>query len=143
MTIFYSWLTAGLLLALSEIWIPGFVIIFFGAGAVLTAFVSLAFPGISPSTQAVLFIALSLASLAVFRRQAVGSGAKKSADASRDYDDDFIGREAVVVEDIPADGYGKVELNGVNWSAKSREAIALGARVKICARDGLTLEVTH
>lgn len=141
MSAFYSWFVSGLVLAALEFVVPGFVIIFFGAGAILTAFAMLAFPGMSANTQAILFVALSLVSLAAFRRQAFGHGAKKSADANKDYDDDFIGREAVVVEPISPGVPGKVELNGVNWNAVSESTLSSGSRVRIAARDGLTLKV--
>lgn len=141
MSVFYSWFVSGLVLAALEFIVPGFVIIFFGAGAILTAFATLVFPSMSSNTQAIVFVVLSLVSLAVFRKQAFGHGAKKNADAATDYDDDFIGREVVVVEPIAPGAPGKVELNGVNWNATSESALAKGVRAKIVARDGLTLVV--
>ena len=141
MTVFYSWLVSGLVMCALEFVVPGFVIIFFGAGAILTAFAALVFPGLSANAQAMVFLALSLASLAVFRRQALGNGAKKNADARVDYDDDFTGREVVAAEAIAAGAPGKVEFNGVNWNAVPDAALEKGERARIVARDGLTLKV--
>ena len=141
MSVFYSWLVSGLVLCVLEFVVPGFVIIFFGAGAMLTAFATLVFPSLGASAQAMLFLALSLVSLVVFRRQALGRGARKNADASVDYDDDFVGREVVVVAAIAPSAPGKVELNGVNWNATSESALAPGARAKVIGRDGLTLKI--
>ncbi len=143
MNAFYSWLVGGLAMCALEFIVPGFVIVFFGAGAVLTALALLLFPGMSANTQAILFLGLSLVSLAVFRRQALGHGKRKSADAAVDYDDDFIGREAVVVEAVGPGAPGKVELNGVNWGAVSDTAFAKGERVKVSRRDGLVLTVAR
>lgn len=141
MSVFYSWFVSGLVMAALEFFVPGFVIIFFGAGAILTAFATLVFPSMSANAQIFLFVALSLVSLAIFRKQAFGHGMKKNADAATNYDDDFIGREVVVVEPINPSAPGKVELNGVNWNAVSEVALAKGDRAKVIARDGLTLKV--
>lgn len=141
MTLFQYWLVSGLVMCALEIVVPGFVIIFFGAGAILTALATLVFPGLGVSAQTLLFIVLSLASLAAFRRQAVGRGARKDADAAIDYDDDFTGREVVVVEPIAPGAPGKVELNGVLWNASSEASFAPGTRVRVVSRDGLTLAV--
>ena len=142
MTLFQYWLVSGLVMCALEIVVPGFVIIFFGAGAILTALATLVFPGLGVSAQTLLFIVLSLASLAAFRRQAVGRGARKDADAAIDYDDDFTGRYAVVVEAVAPGAPGKVEFNGVNWNAASDTALAPGTRVRVVSRNGLTLTVT-
>ena len=141
MTVFYSWLVSGLVLCALEFVVPGFVIIFFGAGAVLTAFVALVFPAMPPALQTGLFLLFSIASLVVFRRQAVGRGARKDADAAVDYDDDFTGRQAVVTEAIAPGAPGAVEFNGVKWNAEAETATAVGTRVRIVSRDGLTLKV--
>lgn len=141
MSMFYSWLVTGLVLCALEFAVPGFVIIFFGAGAILTAFATLIFPSMGTNAQAMAFLALSLVSLAIFRRQALGRGARKDADATIDYDDDFTGREAVVVEAIAPGAPGKVELNGVNWNAAAEAALAPGARVRVVSRNGLVLRV--
>lgn len=55
--------------------------------------------------------------------------------------DEFRGREARVVEAIPAGGYGKVELKGANWRATCDEALAEGALAEVIKRDGLTFHV--
>lgn len=138
---FYSWLAVGLILSLSELWVPGFVIIFFGAGALLTSVATLLFPSITANMQLFLFVVLSVVSLIVFRRHAVGNGTRRNADAAQDYDDDFTGHEAVVVEPVAPGRPGKVELNGVNWNATAGTDLAAGDRVKVLSRDGLTLKV--
>lgn len=140
---FYYWLAIGLVLSLSELWVPGFVIIFFGAGALLTSAVALLFPNLSANTQMFLFVVLSVASLAIFRRYTVGNGIGKKADATRDYDDDFIGRTVVVIEPVADGKPGKVELNGANWNAVADADFAVGDRARVAARDGLTLRLVR
>ncbi|MBP5542603.1 MAG: NfeD family protein [Kiritimatiellae bacterium] len=143
MSVFYSWLVAGLVMCALEFVVPGFIIIFFGAGAVLTAFATLLFPEMGANAQALLFLALSIVSLVIFRRHAIGHGAKKNADAAVDYDDDFIGREVVAVEALEPGKPGKVELNGVQWNAVASEALAPGDRAKVRGRNGLVLEIAR
>lgn len=141
MSIHYMWMIAGLILAAMEFIVPGFVIVFFGVGAFLTGILAWIFPNLSLVFQILFFTVLSLASLFVFRRNSVGTGAKIKADSSIDYDDDYIGGTAVVVEAISASAPGKVEFNGANWNAESSSDLAPSARVKIVSRKGLTLIV--
>lgn len=141
MSAFYSWLITGLVLCVSEFFVPGFVIIFFGAGALLTSLITLVFPSLSVNFQTFLFFAFSIVSLLLFRRQAFGKGAKKNADVSIDYDDDFTGHDVVVIENIAPGKPGKVELNGVNWNASADQVLSAGERATVAARNGLTLIV--
>ena len=55
------WLSLGLILAVSEFFVPGFVIIFFGAGAFVTGVVKLLWSDLPDSFALLLFALLSLA----------------------------------------------------------------------------------
>lgn len=136
------WLVAGLLLMLLEFVVPGFVIIFFGIGAILVGLLLWLFPGMSEMTQIVLLPALSLACLAVFRRFFVSSVSKTYGEKGTNFDDnDCVGRVVKVVEAIEPGTDGKVELNGVNWSASCSVPVPAGRNVRIISRAGLTFVV--
>lgn len=141
MSVFNSWLVAGLVMCALEFVVPGVVLVFFGAGAILTGLVTWLAPGFPPYAQTLLFTVFSVVSLIVCRRFIVGRGKGQSARRDVDYDDDFTNRAAAVVEAIPEGAPGKVELNGSNWNAVSETPVAAGARVRIVSRDGLTLRV--
>ncbi|BCL63027.1 hypothetical protein DGMP_37200 [Desulfomarina profundi] len=78
------WLIMGVMLLFLEMALPGFVLFFFGLGALITSLVTYLFP-INISWQLALFIAASLASLFSLRnviqrrffKQPTGEGRKK------------------------------------------------------------------
>ena len=134
------WIILGIVLAVSEFAMPGFVIIFFGAGAFLTGLLCLFLP-VGGTAQLLIFTVSSLLALFVFRRFAVGRGKVLDAKKETDIDDPVVGSHAVVTEDIDPKLGGKVELNGANWTAKADAPVAKGTPVEIVSRDGLTLTV--
>ena len=137
------WLSLGLLLAVSEFVVPGFVIIFFGAGAFVTGLVKLLWSGLPDSLALLLFALFSLGSLLIFRRTWVGGKVLRD-DGTRnegDVDETCIGRKVSVVEAIAPGKAGKVELNGANWTAEADEELETGAVATVTERRGLTLVV--
>ncbi len=135
------WLSLGLILAVSEFVVPGFVIIFFGFGAIITGIVKL-FAGGMPDSIALLVFALSsLLSLVLFRKTWAGGRVVLNDDTAESGSADCVGRTVSVVEAIAPGKVGKVELNGTNWDAESEESITPGTRAVITARRGLTLIV--
>ena len=137
------WLSLGLLLAVSEFVVPGFVIIFFGAGALVTGLVKLLWSGLPDSFALLLFALFSLGSLLVFRRTWVGGKVLRDGNTKNegDVDETCIGRKVSVVEAIAPGKAGKVELNGANWTAEAEEPLAAGAVAVVTERRGLTLFV--
>ncbi len=141
------WLSLGLILAVSEFVVPGFVIIFFGAGAIVTGVVKLLFNGLPDSVALLIFILSSLSSLFLFRkffRKSVASGKVirgGNTEETGDVDESCVGRKVSVVEAIAPGKAGKVELNGSNWTAESQETLAPGDTAVVTARNGLTLVV--
>jgi membrane protein implicated in regulation of membrane protease activity len=136
------WFLAGILLILAEFVAPGVVIVFFGVGAVITSITTWA--GLTPGigSQAAVFGLSSVVLLFTLRRYVRQWFVGKSADFDGDLDDDFTGREARVVKDIPGHGLdGRVEIKGAEWKARSEAAIPAGTTVVIERRDGLTLHV--
>lgn len=141
------WLSLGLILAVSEFVVPGFVIIFFGVGAVVTGIVKLLWSGLPDSLALLCFALLSLGSLLLFRkffRKSFAGGKlvrDGGAEDGGDIDETCVGRKVSVVEAIAPGKAGKVELNGANWNAESEEALAAGANAVVTKRRGLTLIV--
>jgi membrane protein implicated in regulation of membrane protease activity len=58
--------------------------------------------------------------------------------------DALIGRQAKVIEAIPADGYGYVQIDGDQWRAVSigNTEIPLNATVTVMERNSIILTVT-
>ncbi|MGV3526044.1 MAG: NfeD family protein [Candidatus Sericytochromatia bacterium] len=55
--------------------------------------------------------------------------------------DAFVGQEARVLEAIPADGRGRVQIHGEIWSAHAYDDLPVGTRVTIVALANNLLEV--
>ena len=139
------WLSLGLILAVSEFVVPGFVIIFFGAGALVTGLVKMLWAGMPDSAALLLFTLTSLLSLILFRkffRKTLANGkVLGGAEGAGDADETCVGSVVTVTAAIVPGKAGKVELNGVNWNAEAEEALEPGAAAVVTARHGLTLVV--
>jgi membrane protein implicated in regulation of membrane protease activity len=132
----------GVLLILAEFFAPGVIIVFFGIGAILTSITTWA--GITPGigSQAAVFAISSVTLLFGLRRYVKKWFVGDSANLNGESDDDFTGREARVISDLPGSGGdGQVEIKGSNWKARSEVAIPAGATVIIVRRDGLIFHV--
>jgi membrane protein implicated in regulation of membrane protease activity len=138
------WFLLGLGLVLAELALPGFVIIFFGVGAWITAFcVWVGFVD-ELSGQLLVFLVSSVASLVLFRKHGKnyfqGKVSGKVDDVSRL--DEVRGERAMVVEEIvPNSLSGKVEFRGTVWNADSDTTISKGTPVEVVERTNLTLKV--
>jgi membrane protein implicated in regulation of membrane protease activity len=136
------WLLAGVLLILVEFFAPGVIIVFFGIGAVATAFTTWAGWTTGIGSQSAVFALVSVSLLFGLRRYIRQWFVGDSTELNGGTDEDFIGREARVVADLPGHGGdGQVEIKGTRWKARSEQAIPSGATVIIQRREGLTFYV--
>ena len=138
------WFLLGLALFLSELALPGFIIMFFGIGAWITALCIWLGVANAFNTQLVIFLGSSLLSLVLFRRQGKKYFQGRVSGIVDDVKklDDVKGERAIVVEDIAlATLSGKVEFHGTNWVAVAEHEIKKGTPVEILERNNLTLKV--
>jgi membrane protein implicated in regulation of membrane protease activity len=138
------WFLLGLVLLVSELALPGFVIIFFGFGAWITAL--LVGVGLTPSfnAQLIVFLVSSVLCLAIFRRKGkrLFDGKVTRIWNPESSMDDVRGQRAVVLQVItPGTPGGRVEFHGTSWSAVADVMIPAGQMVEITAQDNLTLHV--
>jgi hypothetical protein len=137
----WLWLVLGLVLVGLEILTPGgFYVIFFGIGALVVG--TLVGLGVSGPVwfQWLLFSALSLVALFVFRPYLVRwTRSQERPDPM----DTLEGEIATLLEDLSPGGLGKAELRGTAWSVLNRDTRSLsrGQRCRVTHVDGLTLWV--
>ena len=136
------WAILGIILMALEAVIPGFVIFFFGLGALITALAAL-LPGIGTAywLQAIIWIASSAGSMAFLRKKLdkVFKG-KLIENKSSEY----IGKRAVVIEEISPEKPGRIRFEGTSWKAESyTETIPEGEEVEILEKENLTCVVTR
>ena len=132
-----AWIGAALLLALAELVLPGFFLVFLAVGAGATGLVLVLFP-LPLLVQAMLF--------AVFTGGAVTLGRRyyhrRSASADpllNERSARLVGRVVTVSEAI-RDGQGRVRIGDGEWTARGPDLPA-GSTVRIVAVSGSAVEV--
>ena len=134
------WLAAGLVLVVAELATPGgFVIIFFGIGALAVGALALLGVVTSVPLQFLWFSVLSVASLA-FLRGRVQSRIQTPPSSTVD---SLVGVVAMVQDQMAPRAIGRVEVRGSMWAARNTSDVTLdpGQRALVAAVDGLTLAV--
>ncbi len=139
----FLWSLLGLLLISAEMFIPGFVIFFFGSGAVITGFLSALIPGLSTNfaLQGIIWILSSVLSLSFFRKKfaKIFKGTLLNKEIETD-----VGNKAEVIEAITPDKSGRVRYQGTSWKAVSyTESFDIGTEVDIIKEDNLTFIVSE
>lgn len=138
------WFIMGLFLIIMEFFVPGVTLIFFGLSAWIVALTTAIGLTGSSTSQLLLFSVGSVALIALLRRWVRDKfyGHITNIQNLEVNLEDFIGKQVVVIEDIPpGDSGGAVEFNGVRWRAVSDKKQESGNTVRIVARNGLTLKV--
>jgi membrane protein implicated in regulation of membrane protease activity len=135
------WFILGVVLFIVEMVVPGFVLMFFGIGAWITAILTWTGVISSFSMQVVVFLVSSLVTLFLFRSR-LSNYFKGKASDSEDSLTSVVGQKAVVKKEIkPGEVSGKVEFNGTMWNAEADEFIPEGTVVGIVERKNLVLKV--
>lgn len=134
------WLILFVVLLIIEIFTMGLTTIWFAGGA-LVAFV-LAFVEFSLPVQIIVFLLVSILLLVLTRPIAIKFFNQERQKTNAD---SLTGQKAVVLETIDTlHGTGRVEVNGMEWSAKTDEmttVIEAGAVVSIEGIQGVKLIV--
>lgn len=135
------WFLLSAIFFILEIFVPGFVLFFFGLGALLTSILSLS--GLLPTLnlQLISFVVSSILSLLILRKKFVSVFRGKKDNIALE-SKELEGKNAVCVENImPNEPSGKVEINGTFWSAIADVPIMKGSLVEVIKRKDLKLYV--
>lgn len=135
----WIWIVVGFLLVLAEMATPGgFFFLFFGAGAILTGLVGFLWTNAPGWFMWLIFSALSVVSLAVFRKPLL-----KRLDAGTPGlpVDSMVGESAAALDAMPPGASGRAELRGTTWKAKNTgdAPIHAGQTCEVVRVDELTL----
>lgn len=135
------WIVAGIVMLILEFIIPGLIIFFFGAGAILTGILCMAFD-IPVGLQFLIFGVSSVVSLILLRNKFSGVfHGKVNIKNTEDDFDEVIGIKCKVTEKITPNELGKVEFRGTLWKAMADEEIEPGTMVEIIEKENITLKV--
>lgn len=138
--VWWLWLAVGIVLLGVELLSPGgFYVLFFGMSAL--AIGTLAGLGVAgpPWFQWLLFSALAVVSLLVFRDPLLKKMRAAAPDAPAM--ETVVGEVATPLENIARGAIGRVELRGATWSARNADQkdLASGQRCRVQQVDGLLL----
>ncbi|HLE17310.1 MAG TPA: NfeD family protein [Syntrophales bacterium] len=132
------WAILGIILIVAELMTMAFVLVFFGLGSLLTAF--LTWIGIIPdfTSQLLVFAISSSAMLLILR-----TFAKKQFFRKSEVSQEFVGQKVKVVRAISVDSEGAVFYRGSEWIAfsDSKEVISAGSIVEITGTEGIRVKV--
>lgn len=114
----FIWFALGIIFIISELFIPGFTIFFFGLGALLTAVLGLIFPPVATSyiLQLIIWITSSVLSLIFLRKRFSNTFTGK---LHKNQTDSFIGKTAKVIDEIGTGSTGRISINGTTWNAEA------------------------
>ncbi len=141
--IWWYWMLLGLVLLGVEMATPGgFYILFFGLAALAVGTVAGAGLIQAEWLQWLLFSALAILSLLVFRGPLLAR--IKSQDKEMPTVDSMVGESAIPLEDLAPGGTSKAELRGTTWTAHNAGTALLkkGQRCKVERVEELTLWIT-
>jgi len=136
----WMWIVAGLLLLGIELLTPGSLFwIFFAVGAAAAGLAAALFPELPLAALALVFSAVSLVSLALFRKPLLERMNRQMP--PEDSVDNLEREVAVALMDIAPGAVGKAELRGAAWTAANASSVPIAAaqRCRVDRVEGLTL----
>jgi membrane protein implicated in regulation of membrane protease activity len=136
----WMWVIGGLALAAIELLTPGSLFwIFFAVGGIVTGACAALFPQWGLAPLSIIFTAVSVLSLAVFRKPLLARLERNSPQGGPV--DTIVGETAIALDDILPGAIGKAELRGTAWQARneSGEPIIARERRRVEKVEGLTL----
>ena len=139
----FAWFLLGLIFMASELAIPGFVIFFFGMGAVVSGIFTSIFPFLRSSIVWQVLIWLAASGLSLFSLRKYFSKIFKGRFRGKEGETQFAGSKAEVIEDIRPEKPGRVRFQGTSWKAVSdTESFEKGQEVEILKLEDLAFVVT-
>ena len=130
------WLSAGIILAILEVFTPGFFIVGIGVSLAITAlFSAMGLPFWVQLLVCGVMILIFFLLVRPLVMKIPHSDSKKTGTAA------LMGEEGIVVETITRIEGGRVKVGGEVWKAKSDETIEKDSLVIVTGVEGVTLNV--
>ncbi|QTA78591.1 NfeD-like domain-containing protein [Desulfonema limicola] len=134
----FIWFIIGLCCVIGEFALPGVIIVFFGAGAWLTALLVYLL-NIGVPMQVTIFTLTSIIALVTLRKYFNPPVNENEPDIT----DDFTGKTAIVQESISKGRPGRVMFKGATWQAQTLcdQIFVQGQYVRIASHESIVLYV--
>ena len=138
----WHWIVLGIVLALAELAVPAFFIIWFGLGALGVGLALFVWPGLSLATQLIVWATLSAALTALWFRYLKPRTVSQIGLSSAA----LIGEVGVLVGELTPQTRGQVRfqkplLGADLWACYAETPLAAGTRVRVVAVEGSFLKV--
>ena len=128
------WLLTGVILLLAEIGVPGFILFFFGSGALLTLATVKIVPGLENIFWLQLIIWIIYSTVLIFFLRNKFSNTFKGR-VFKTEKEDWIGQEAEVISLIKPNEAGRIKFRGTTWNAHAESKISKGKTVRIMKKS--------
>ena len=136
----WAWLAIGLVLAVAEMAVPGFFLIWLAGAAIVTGLLAWAVP-LSLAWQIVIFAVLALVAVFAGRRFLAANPVVSADPLLNDRGGRLVGETVVVTQAIDG-GSGRVRQGDGEWLAKGPDAEP-GTRMRVSGHQGTVLLVEH
>ena len=138
---FWHWLVVAAVFAVIEIAVPAMVCIWFAAAALGTAAIAWLAPGLAWEHQALIFAALSMASVAIGRVASARIRARSSGSRLNRRAETYVGRTFTLERPI-VDGRGRLKIDDTVWLVEGPDLPA-GSRVRVISADSALLQIAE
>lgn len=130
------WFILGFVFIFLELFLPGFILLFFAIGCLVTTLAVLIWD-LSLTLQILIFTGISVVSLLLLRNLMMQTfrGASGALN-EQDFDDFPEGEHVQVLKDITPDKNGRIMHRGSTWEAAAEEIIESGETVEIVSYFG-------
>lgn len=139
----WQWAVAGIVLVLTELAVPAFVLIWFGLGALVVALIVALLPQFGVTAQLAVWLVVSVAMVALWFKIFKPGFHKTRVGMS---DANVIGEIGLLTREVAPFKNGEVRfqkpmVGSDFWPCMADEAIPAGARVKVLTVEGSFLRV--
>ncbi len=137
--VFWHWWSLGAILLIVELLAPGMFFIWMGESAFVVGALLWFFPGMEPESQIMIFSALSVLNILVFRRFLKRHPIQSDRPLLNQRTAGYVGRVFMLEEPI-INGRGKIRVDDSTWRVEGEDCPA-GARVRVTDAEGVILKV--
>jgi membrane protein implicated in regulation of membrane protease activity len=137
--VFWHWWSLGAILLIVELLAPGMFFIWMGESAFVVGALLWFFPGMEPESQIMIFSALSVLSILVFRRFLKRHPIQSDRPLLNQRTAGYVGRVFMLEEPI-INGRGKIRVDDSTWRVEGEDC-PTGARVRVTDAEGVILKV--
>ncbi len=135
----WSWWILAVALLVLEVFVPGTFFMWLGIAAGVVGLLLLLMPGIGWEYQVIVFAAISLASIVLWRLYFRKHPVSTDQPALNRRGQQYVGRTFTLSEPI-VNGQGKIRVDDTTWKILGEDC-DVGSRVKVTGVDGVQLKV--